>query len=323
MGVNELVFEAASAALADAGMSRREVDGVCLAASDQLDGRAISSMQLAGPAGGYLRDEVKVGDDGALAIAVGTLRLEAGVSHRVLVVSWTKSTESPPWAAVGVNPEPVYTRPTGLHPLVAEAAVAGSFAQRNGLPLDVFDDLARARAGGPTIEDTLISFPLRTIHLPKPTDAAVALLITTDPAEVELAGLAWGTEHADPMSRREAPESFLGAVARRAYAEAGLEISPDTAVETTDRNVFRLCISVVGLGLVQSREAPATLLEGRLPQVNASGGLWASNPVFAAGLERVAHAAGRVRAGATTAVGHSSYGMAGQGQFVAVLRTAS
>jgi acetyl-CoA acetyltransferase len=42
--LEELVFEAAAAALTDAGTTRAE----SLAASDQLDGRVISSMHLAG-----------------------------------------------------------------------------------------------------------------------------------------------------------------------------------------------------------------------------------------------------------------------------------
>ncbi len=256
-------------------------------------------------------------------MAVSALRLEAGASRRLLVVSWTKSSESPPLSAVGVNPDPVYARPIGLHPLVAEAVVAQSFVKRHRLSLDEFDDLARALGRDHAVEDTPVSFPLRTIHFPRPTDAAVALVMTRDPTVVEVAGLAWGVEHADSVSRRGTPEDFLAAVARRAWDEAGLDISPDTTVETTDRNVFRLCISLAGLGLLQPPDIPGALMEGRLPQVNPSGGLWVSNPVFAAGLERVAHAAERIRAGTETAIAHSSYGTAGQGQFVVVLRRVS
>lgn len=91
IALTELVFEAASAALADAGPARAGVDGVCLATSDQLDGRAISSMQLAGPSGAYLKDEIKVGDDGSLAFATAVLRIEAGAGDVVLAVSWTNS----------------------------------------------------------------------------------------------------------------------------------------------------------------------------------------------------------------------------------------
>jgi acetyl-CoA acetyltransferase len=302
----ELVFQAASAALVDAGLSRADLDGVCLAASDQLDGRAISSMQLAGPSGAYLKDEIKVGDDGSLAYATAVLRIEAGVDRRVLAMSWTKSSESPPETALGVNAEPVYARPAGLHPLVAEAAVSAMFLSRHGLPA------SRVVAPGNDAGD-FVCWPLRSGHLPPATDGAVALVLSADPGEVEVAGLAWGVEAADPTARRLTPEAAVAAVAGAATREAGIPVDTDLLVETTDRTPFRLAMTLTGLGL------PALAGE-RLPTVNRSGGLWASNPIFAAGLERVAHAALAVRDGVPAALAHSSYGYAGQGQFVTVLR---
>ncbi len=301
LNLTELVFEASRAALDDAGLSRADIDGVCLGASDQLDGRAISSMQLAGPAGGYLKDEIKLGDDGSLAFAMAVLRIEAGADRRVLAVSWTKESESSLPMALGVNAEPVYTRPAGLHPLVAEAAVTASFLDRAGLP---------APAGAAA---DFYCWPLRHDDFPPTTDAAVALVLTEGPGPVEVAGLAWGTEVPDPTARRLTPEAAVAAVAARASAEAGIVIDGSVVIETTDRTPYRLAMTLAGLGLGPETVAPA--------HVNPSGGLRASNPVYAAGLERVAHAALAVRNGAPVAVAHSSYGYAGQGQLVTVLRS--
>ena len=300
LSLTELVFEASSAALADAGLARSDIDGVCLAASDQLDGRAISSMQLAGPAGGYLKDEIKLGDDGALAFATAVLRIEAGADRRVLAVSWTKESESSLATALGVNAEPVYTRPAGLHPFVAEAAVTAAFLERAGLPAP------------PGAASDFFCWPLRHDDFPPTTDAAVAVVLCDGPGSVEVAGLAWGTEVADPSARRLSPEAAVAAVAGRAAADAGIVIDGQTLIETTDRTPYRLAMTLAGLGLGALTSAPAN--------VNPSGGLSASNPVYAAGLERVAHAALAVRAGAPVAVAHSSYGYAGQGQFVTILR---
>ena len=296
LNLTELVFEASSAALADAGLTRADIDGVCLAASDQLDGRAISSMQLAGPAGGYLKDEIKLGDDGALAFATAVLRIEAGTDRRVLAVSWTKASESSLETALGVNAEPVYTRPAGAHPLVAEAAVTAAFLDRTGLLAP--DGEASEFACWPLCHD----------DFPPLTDAAVALVVCEGPGAVEVAGLAWATEVPDPTARRLTPEAAVAAVAGRAAAEAGIVIDGSVVVETTDRTPYRLAMTLAGLGLDSNAN------------VNPSGGLRVSNPVYAAGLERIAHAALAVRAGAPVAVAHSSYGYAGQGQFVTVLR---
>jgi hypothetical protein len=140
----------------------------------------------------------------------------------------------------------------------------------------------------------------------------VAIVLSEGPGPVEVAGLSWATEVADPTARRLTPEAAVAAVAGRAAAEAGIVIDGRTVIETTDRTPYRLSMTLVGLGL-----GPET--EG-LVNLNPSGGLRVSNPVYAAGLERVAHAALAVRAGAPVAVAHSSYGYAGQGQFVTILR---
>jgi len=296
LNLTELVFEASAAALADAGLARADIDGVCLAASDQLDGRAISSMQLAGPAGAYLKDEIKLGDDGALAFATAVLRIEAGADRRVLAVSWTKASESSLEVALGVNAEPVYTRPAGAHPLVAEAAVTAAFLDRAGLPAPDGD------------ASDFACWPLRHEDFPPLTDAAVALVLSEGPGAVEVAGLAWATEVPDPTARRLTPEAAVAAVAARASAEAGIVIDGSVVVETTDRTPYRLAMTLAGLGI-----------DGNA-NINPSGGLRVSNPTYAAGLERIAHAALAIRDGAPVAVAHSSYGYAGQGQFVTILR---
>lgn len=316
LSLEELVFQAARAALDDAGLTRADIDGVSIAASDQQDGRAISSMHLAGPAGSYLLDECKVTDDGACALALSVLRIEAGMSSRVLAVSWTKPSASPYAAAVGVNPEPTYARPVGLHPTVAEAVFTRRFLDAYGIADDALDGIARGEG------DEIIATPLRRRHLPDPTEAAVAMVLTADRADVQVAGLAWGADNADPTRRGDVLGS-LPNLAARAYREASLTPHAELAVETTDRTVFRLASAAAGLGLAEPREAVAAVAGGQLANLNRSGGLWVSNPPVAAGLERIVEAARLIQGGADAAVAHSSYGAGGQGNAVTVLRPAA
>jgi hypothetical protein len=148
----------------------------------------------------------------------------------------------------------------------------------------------------------------------------VAVVLSAEPAPVEVAGLAWACDSADPLGRAAPPEAALAAVAGRAYRQAGI-IAGIPLVETTERNVFRLCISAAGLGLAEPAGALDALLGDGLPTLNAAGGRFAGEAMFAAGLERIAHASRAVVAGgAESAVAHSSYGRAGQGQLVTVLR---
>jgi acetyl-CoA acetyltransferase len=324
--LESLVFEAASGALADAGRRRSQVDGVCLAASDQLDGRPISSMQLAGPAGGFLKSEVKVGHDGIEALIAAALSIEAGVHETVLAVSWTKASESDWLRATALQSNPLYERQVGLHPLAAEGMLAGRFGARYGVDSAAAERLAaacRERAGAAAAEDAPLCWPLRGSLVPRPTDGAVALLLSRDEGDVEVAGLAFGAHDPRPSERRD-PVAATAALAERAYAEAGGVDPRRTVIETTDRNAFRFWMSAIGLGFCAPGDDLAVQLAGEAGQrLNPGGGLWASNPVYAAGLQCVAGAVGALRGGAGEAIAHSSFGLCGNGDAVVVLRRAS
>jgi hypothetical protein len=315
--LEELVFGAASAALADAGLGRENIDGVCLASSDQLDGRAISSMHLAGPSGARLRDEVKVADDGSLALAAAVLRVEAGLSKRVMVVSWTKPGASDTAAALSVNPDPTFLRMVGAHPWVAEAMVVGEFMRTAELTMPQVDVWAADRSGSQAEDDEWLAYPIKIRHVPRPSESAVALVVTADHTDVRVRGISWGVDAAVP-TQRVGPLGSLPDITARAFAEAGVSVADGLPVETTDRSVVRGAMNAVGLGLVSPRDV-GTFFDTPPANLNPSGGLWKSNPVFAAGLECVARATEHVRGGAGAAVAHSNYGYAGQGNLVAVL----
>lgn len=318
LSLEELVFAATRAALDDARLERDSIDGVCIAASDQLDGRAISSMHLAGPSGARLRDEIKVADDGSVALAAAALRVEAGVSDRVLVVSWTKPDASDTPAALGVNPEPIFTRPVGLHPWVAEAMVMQAFMREARIEVSQVDAWAERLSGSQNLDGGWLAYPLRVTHMPPATQSAVALVVTADPAGVRIDGMSWGVDPAPPVERRGVLGS-LPTIAAKAFREAGFDPVPALPVETTDRSVVRLCMAAVGLGLTTIDRVVADFDAGAFSHLNRNGGLWSTNPVFAAGLECVARAAEHVRNGEPTAVAHANYGYAGQGNLVAVL----
>ena len=330
--LEELVFEAAAAALTDAGTTRAEIDGVCLAASDQLDGRVISSMHLAGPAGGYLRDEVKVADDGSSAFAAAVLRLEAGASRRVLAVAWGKREKVTPAEAEAPNPSPLYERELGLHPLVAEALVAQMFAHRHGIPLDRFDELA-ARLHGDRVGNGAA---------PAMRWRRDDLLTPSIPPSGAGSGCGGGPRPVLRAGGRGGGRAGLGGGKCRpsgpggsAGGDAGLA-GPTGLPAGGGRHDRRhrggddraQCLPVVHLGRRSrpggSPPAPRATpsWEHGLPALNAAGG-FAGEAMFAAGLERIAHAARAVAAGAGLAVAHSSYGRAGQGQLVTVLRRAT
>ena len=132
--LEELIFEAASSVLADAGLAWREVDGVVIAASDLVDGRVISSMVTAPPAGGYMKDLLAVASSAEHAFVLAYLRLAAGLGDTALVAGWSKCSEAPIPQVERLSLDPFYRRHVGMDGLVAAALQAGAYRDRYRVP---------------------------------------------------------------------------------------------------------------------------------------------------------------------------------------------
>ncbi|MBC7105333.1 MAG: thiolase family protein [Firmicutes bacterium] len=355
--LEELVFAAASAALADAGVTRQEVDAVVLAACDELDGRSISSMITAAPAGAYLKDEIKVTDEGAYAVIMGALRIMAGVSDVVLAVSWSKVSEAPLDNVTRMRAEPFFHRDAGLNHMTALALVAGAYRRAYGVSPETTAEVVvknrrhallnpwaavQAETG---VEDVLasptVAWPLRRGELAPLADGACAVVLAGRKwvearglRPVWLKGFAWAADSYHLGSRRLSELSSLRAAARRAYAMAGI------GGPRSDINVAEVCDLVPDLELMACEalgfcgpgegadllRSGTTGLNGSLP-VNPSGGMQGGNPFFCAGMVRfveayrqVAGRAGQYQVpGVRTALAHASSGFAGQQNAVFVL----
>jgi len=82
--LEDVIYFAASGAVADAGTSIKEIDAVSMASSDLLDGRAISTMTLTGSTGSFQKSEMRVCSDGLAALALAIAECRAGLAERVL-----------------------------------------------------------------------------------------------------------------------------------------------------------------------------------------------------------------------------------------------
>src|SRR5579884_3984157 len=75
VNTTELAWEAISAALDEAGVALREIEGAVTASQDFWEGRTISSMAVNEVAGGTFRSEAKVAADGAMALLYAMTRI--------------------------------------------------------------------------------------------------------------------------------------------------------------------------------------------------------------------------------------------------------
>lgn len=355
--IDEMVFEATKKALDDAGLQREEIESVVTAASDEIDGRAISNMLTAGSSGAYLKDEVKVSDGGIYGLILGYLRVASGVFENSLIVSWTKSSETSPDLVSKWAFEPLYTRVLGLNYISSVAIEASAYMGK----ADVKDeDAARVvlKNRGNALKNPLshishrpsreeimssrfVSYPIREIYIPPKSDGACALVIASRKRAKSLnrdcawiRGIGWSVEEYYAGDRELFNLSSLRRSSQMAYKMAKVKnplIEIDIA-ELSDVTPYHEMMIYEALGFCRDGEGKSlirnkiTELGGELP-VNPSGGILSSNPIFASSLVRVAEAALQVtgRAGkrqvknAGLALAHGFTGIFSQGSSVVIL----
>ncbi len=353
----EMIFEVTNGALEDAGMTIQDIDSVVLAAHDLIDGRSITSMLTAPPAGCHLKDEIRLADDGAFAVALAWMRLLSGEFNTSLVVSWSKLSEGNFNAITSLNFDPIFYRPLGLNYVTAHALQAMRFMARSGVTETqaakvTVKNRSNARSNplahlresvslDEVVNSKLLAWPLKELDLPPATDGACAMVLTTEEnvkqtnnkvAWIKGAGWANDTYYLGDKELGELPS--LRAAAQRAYRMAGIEdpLEQLDVAEVHDMTSFHELMAYEALGLCRQGEAgmlidqEITSMEGKLP-VNPSGGALGSHPYTAIGLIRVAEAAMQVMGraeghqlpGVETALAHGASGMCGQTNCVLII----
>ena len=353
----DMIFETTRGALDDAGLQIGDIDSVVLAAHDLIDGRSITSMLTAPPAGAHLKDEIRVADDGAFAVALAWLRLLSGEFGTSLVVSWSKLSEGDFDAITSLNFEPLFYRPFGFNYVTAHALQAMSYMSRYGITETqaarvavknrtnaVKNPLAHLREPV-TVDDVLqsrlLAWPLKELDLPPKSDGACAMVLATEErARQAKANCAWikgvgwtnDTYYLGDKELEKLPS--LAQAAERAYRMASIDdpLEQLDVAELHDISSFHELMEYEALGLCKPGEGGQladqgiTSMDGKLP-VNPSGGALSSHPYTAVGLIRVAEAALQVMGragehqvpGVKTALAHGASGMCGQSNCVVIL----
>lgn len=331
----ELVREAVTRALGDAGISWREVDAVVLSNMELFEGRALPELWVGEGAGGFLKPVMKIatgGTSGTSACIAGYHQCASGLFDVVLVVGWEKHSEGATQTGMALT-DPLWDRN------VASGAV-GNFAlsisqyvlERGVTPEHAAKVAVKARrnaARNPhahlqmadlTVEQVLssrmLADPVRLLDMCPQSDGACALVYAAEGrAEKLCARPAWVraavTRHDQPyigdLDRRLVTMRTLRDAAREAYTRAGITepLKQIDVAEIYEPVSYAELAWYEALGFCAEGEAGrlmdegVTEMDGQLP-VNPSGGVLSTNPVGASGVIRVAEAAMQVmgRAGA-------------------------
>ncbi len=356
--LEEIIYDIAQAALADARLTIDDIDGIVVAGNDQYDGRAISIMAASGSVGGVDRDILSTPSASEHAFVLGALRVATGQFRTQLVVAWSP-TEAHSLAEVQrLAADPYYHRRLPLDELSSHALQAAALghaatdadelalsviAKNRAQGAHAYPDLCTVTANTDAIRASRpIRWPLREAMVAPAVSGAVAMVLAgadfvaerRSEAPAWIRGMGWATEASFLGDRDLSRAPGLEAAAAQAYAEAGLT-DPAGAVdlaEVADDTPYQELLAYEALrfcprGQWGRRMAEGTFARGgRLP-VNLSGGAQTLNPVYCTGLIRIAEVANQVRGragrhqqpNARSGIAHGASGFAMQYNTVAVL----
>ncbi len=311
------------------GLTKSDIGFWCSGSSDYLAGRAFSFVSAVDAIGAFppvMESHVEM--DGAWALYEAWVKVLTGDADIALAYGFGKSSagELPRVLALQLDPyvvAPLWPDSVSIAALQARLGLdAGLWTERGMAEVAAARRAAatsnsRAQVAGAVGVDELLAAPyvadpLRAHDCAPVTDgAAVVVLAAGDRARSLCERPAWitGFEHridSGALGARDlttAPSATQAGAAAGAGDSAGVDVAELHAPFTHQEILLRSALGLDG----------AT-------RISPSGGALAGNPMFAAGLARIGHAARSIFAGtASRALGHATSGPALQQNLVCVL----
>ncbi len=316
---------------ADLGIERTDIGFWCSGSSDYLSGRAFSFISSVDAIGAVPPiDESHVEMDGAWALYEAYVKLRTEETDTAMVYGFGKSSAGNLRRTLAMQTDP-YT----VAPLWPDSLALAGLQARLGIEAGLWDERAMAEVaarslrtgtgsdwaqfGADTDADALlaepmIADPLRRHDCPPITDGAAAVVLARGERAFELCdNPAWitGISHRIDSAELGGRDLTSSPSARDAGADAtGGDLAGITVAELHAPFTHQELILRRALGLDDRADVT----------INPSGGPLVGNPMFAAGLERIGHAAAAVIDGrADRALAHATSGPLLQQNLVCVL----
>jgi hypothetical protein len=310
--LDEAVFEAASAALRDAGMKRHQVELSVTSSLDLNDGRSISSALTASAAAGYLNDETRIEGDASAAFLVAAAGVASNHADVAIIVA-INAPEAGTTSERGIRRlreqvssytfDSHFDRPVGMSAAATFGMHAAGSVDRGETTVEALAEatareiqrgLGSGRSSRGDLDAAAVrasavaASPLTELMLPAETAGVGALVIAggvvgrrSARVRARLAGFgsATGLPSTNPAWLRQPTEAAQRA-ASAAYARAGIDPASIGYAEITD-------LSPSLTGPLRHALGIDHLAEGK---VNRLGGVRSNHPGIASGLLRIIEA---------------------------------
>ena len=313
------------------GLTKEDVGFWCSGSSDYLAGRAFSFVSAVDAIGAFppvMESHVEM--DGAFALYEAWVKVLTGEADIALAYGFGKSSAGDLRRVLALQLDP-YT----MAPLWPDSVSIAALQARLGLDKGLWTERAmadvavrsraaamsnaRAQLSGQVSADELlatpfIADPLRAHDCAPISDGAAVVIIAAADRARQLCGRpAWitGFEHridSGSIGARDLTSSPSAAAAGVAASTPDVEVGSVDVAELHAPFTHQELVLQAALGLPDS------------VRISPSGGALAGNPMFAAGLARIGHAARQIISGtAGRALGHATSGPALQQNLVCVL----
>ena len=196
---DEMIHEAVTRALDDAGYTLKDIDTVIIANMDLFEGHYLGDGMVVDSAGMYSKPGLKMntgGTSGGTAVATGWQHVASGVFETALVIGWQKQDAAPSIAALATAREPFYDRGLAAGAVGIFATMGFMYMKETGcteehaaLARVIMADNARrnpyAHLKMPlTTQDVLksrvIVWPVRMLHMSPTSCGACALILANE-----------------------------------------------------------------------------------------------------------------------------------------------
>ena len=293
--LEDLIFTGVTAALSEANLPIDAIDSVVLSAHDMIDGRSLSSMVAAPAAGCYLRDEIRLAEDGLVALSLGAARVAGHESEYTIVAAWGRASEGDFLNVSRASMDPFMEQAFRITESDLSGFRLSRWLTKYGLQHSERDAAARARnsraglnprsVGG--ISPMLsVNYPLMPFDAPRSADIVVAAIIGAPKSKLRVAGIGHGTDSTLFGDRDWLARPALRTAVNQALKEAGCGLADLNLFEIDGMTLSDEALALESLGLA----APGNGFEtyARASHINPSGGSAAGWCYPAMGLVRFA-----------------------------------
>ena len=274
----ELMFEAARAAYADAGVEpRRQIDSFVCASEDFEEGTSIFDEYVPDQLGAVQRPVQTVASDGLFAIATAVMLLRSGIARIVAVEAHSKASNVVSHGRIErFALDPVLNRPLGVPALAVAGLEMRRYLHESDHTADECADVAvrnrehartNPRASYADVADTAPLFdPLTSEQAARSADGCVVVVLAGEDrgrhAAVWIDGVGWSQDAPSLESRNWGEAVAARRAGEMAYAQAEAGPRDVDLAEVDDTFAYKQLQHLDALGLKE--------LDG--DRVNRSGG---------------------------------------------------